>query len=232
MPTVAVRDAGGATAALVPAEMDTLHADPDGEVTMFEATVPAAGAQSVAAVEGGTILAERRRSAHPPRVRVIAPTRGSRVGGQGPAVVRWRATDADRDALTVALEYSRNDGATWERMYVGPNTGSARLSNRFFSAAPRARVRARVLDRFDEGAATSAPFRALGALPTVAIGGPRSLRLANDARLELRGDAFDDRGGRAHLRGSANSVSASRRSEASSSSLNLSRSRESSATLN
>jgi hypothetical protein len=168
------------------------HVEGGGAFTELSADVPAsAAAGSVSVVQDGAAIATRPRSAHPPTVRVIAPAGGARVARQ--ATVRWVATDADDDALTATVAYSRDDGRTWRTIYSGPDQGKALLPGAYFSGSRRARVLVRVSDGFDETGARSARFRAKGAPPLVRIhSAGTAARLLNTSTLVLSGEGFDD----------------------------------------
>ena len=98
--------------------------------------------------------------------RVLAPRAGARLGGGRSVTLRWRATDADRDALTVHVEYSLSGGGTWRTVFVGPNHGTARLPASFLGRTTRAVIRVRANDGFNEAHAKSGRWRG----PTAARG--------------------------------------------------------------
>jgi len=64
----------------------------------------------------GTVLAERTVSANPPVVTVISPNGGETV--DVPTNVTWSASDADDDALSYTIQYSTDNGATWQAVAV------------------------------------------------------------------------------------------------------------------
>jgi hypothetical protein len=124
---------------------------------------------------------------------VLAPGAGARVGAGRTVLVRWRATNPERLALTAIIDYSRDGGRTWRPIFVGPNKGHALLQSFFFTASRRARVRVRINDGFNETDARSRVFIALGAPPQVTILTRlvRRMHFAGDARLQLTGLAVD-----------------------------------------
>jgi hypothetical protein len=177
-----------------------------GEATTFlSADVPLTGVAPGAlpadlaelqVVSGGTVRARVVRSATAPSVRVLAPVAGERVGAAPMTEVRWAATDRDADAdLLVAVDYSTDDGKTWDTVYEGPNTGEAQISSGMLSMSSLARFRIRVSDGFDETSALSEQFVAVGRPPRVTILSPRSLeRSRSDGSLYLAATAYDDEG--------------------------------------
>jgi hypothetical protein len=156
---------------------------------LLEAVVPAAAVAGVDVVANGTMLATRRKSAHPPTVTIPRlPTFHA-----GNATVRWRAADRDRDALVVDVDYSGDGGRTWNQVWMGPNVSSARLPDRYLFRSTRARIRVVVNDGFQTATAVSRPFSAPGAPPSVRIITPEpGLRQPNDAPLVLSAQVFDD----------------------------------------
>ena len=67
---VVVRDAAGRLLSDTGVEVTTFE-DADGR--MLEANVPAAGAASVQVVKDGVVVAERSRSTHRPRAKILSP---------------------------------------------------------------------------------------------------------------------------------------------------------------
>jgi hypothetical protein len=115
-------------------------------------------------------------------------------------VLRWRASDADRDALTMSADYSADGGRHWKTIFLGRDRGHVKLPTRLLTGSRNARLRVRANDGFVETARTSRRFTSDGARPVVTIATPaRGMRLRADATLVAAGSAYDD-GGRA-LRG-------------------------------
>jgi len=168
---------------------------PDGSAAGFSTELRARGAALVQVVAGGAVLAERRRSANRPRVRVRRPVRGSKVPGRGFATIRWSASDRDRDRLTFDVDYSRNGGRTWLPVVIGARGRSARLPARLLGASARARIRVRANDGFNEVTGRSPRFIATGRAPEVTIFSlPRRARIDGNDLVALEGQAYDDRG--------------------------------------
>ena len=64
-------------------------------------------------LHGTTLLISRTVSAHTPIITVTAPNGGEVLNGST-YTVTWTASDADSDPLTYLLEYSTDNGATWQ----------------------------------------------------------------------------------------------------------------------
>jgi hypothetical protein len=193
--SIAIRDAAGQTLATIPMAEDQMHSDDGarGQFTLLEATVPAAGAESLAILAAGVQVATLRRSAHAPAVRFTAPKAGARVGGTPAVRVAWDSTDEDGDDLLTTLEYSGDGGKSW-RMVAETDRGSIDLDRRLLAASRDARLRVTVNDGWNETQALSAKFRSLGAAPAVRVLEPAArFRTANDQAISLAATATDDR---------------------------------------
>lgn len=188
------RDAGGAELVNVAMGAEETHVDGLGGVTLLTGQIAAANVTRVEIVRNGNVLASRDASASTPTVSVTAPKARARVGS-GSYRVRWKAADADGNALLAKVDYSPDDGRSWETVYIGPNTGSATIRGDQLSRSSRARMRVRVNDGFREGQALSKRFTAEGRPPLVEITSPGSGgRVPADETVLLAGTALDDRG--------------------------------------
>lgn len=108
-------------------------------------------------------------------------------------LVRWEASDRDRDALTAAIYSSSDGGRRWRLIYSGPNSGSANLPASYFPGSHRSRVLVRVSDGFNEGTAISPIFRSVGARPQVRVIAPEPKQgVLSSSAVLLQGEAFDD----------------------------------------
>ena len=183
-------DAGGAQLVEVAMVETSAHVDGEPPAVTLDGVVPAAGVARIAIVRDGVTLAERAQSANAPEVSFT----GIPSFRRGRATVRWRASDADRDALLATLDYSADGGRTFERIWTGPNRSGVRLPARLLPRTSRARLRVTVNDGFRASSAKSRTFASPGAAPLVDVVSPPSgMRQPNDAPLALTGRAFDDR---------------------------------------
>ncbi|MFZ1756267.1 MAG: hypothetical protein WAU10_21130, partial [Caldilineaceae bacterium] len=81
--------------------------------------IPAAsGTQTIELRRGGTLLASRTVSAHPPTTTLLAPNGGESVGPAG-VTVSWQMADEDDDPLTAAILFSPDNGASWQTLQTG-----------------------------------------------------------------------------------------------------------------
>lgn len=86
---------------------------------------PAASAIQVR--EGDRVLAEARISAHAPEVRLLAPNGGETLAA--PLDIRWEGADADGDRLDFTVQYSPDDGDSWQAIVVGHLGTALRLDS-------------------------------------------------------------------------------------------------------
>ena len=157
----------------------------------FVAPVPAR-ADAVELTSHGAVLDRQQRN-RPPKVRLLAPARHARAHSRGKLIVRWSASDPDRDQLQATVDYSFDGGRSWRTVYDGPSTGSAGVPGRFLEGSPRARIRVYVNDGFNEASVTSPVFRADGTAPVAQIIRPgRGEPVRGSERTLLIGSAFDD----------------------------------------
>jgi hypothetical protein len=190
--TLVARGANGKILASVPMTATAGHVDQDAAFDEITGTVPASGTMSIAVEAHGKVLVSRVRPARAPRVQVLTPASGERVGAGPTVLVRWTAASPEHVPLTASVDYSPDGGRSWRTIYIGADRGRASLPSFYLLASPDARVRVRINDGFNETAAVSAPFAAAGAPPQVSITAPEpGTRLSGEATLQLAGEAFD-----------------------------------------
>jgi hypothetical protein len=206
-----VRNSAGGTIANAPMQAIGAHNDGTGTpVVLLSATIPVPGAATAAGVphsaagpvpasvtilDQGQPVAQRKRSLHVPSVRVISPAGGATVGRGRVVAVVFRAHHAGSGVLSAKVDYSFDDGHTYNTLWIGPARGRVLLPSVLLSASRQARIRVRVSDGFNEGRATSGRFTAIGSPPSVLITRPAGgARVSADGALELAGFGTDDRG--------------------------------------
>lgn len=162
-------DAGGHVLATNAIYVDEL--DGDTGMRIFTELVPmATGATYLQLRADGVVLDEQAASAHAPQVTLLSPNGGEDVIPG--SVVRWSVTDADGDALTIMLLYSRDDGVTWRPIKMGATGNSYTLENPLREASA-ARMRVIASDGFLTAQDDSDQlFSIPGNAPWAVIGGP------------------------------------------------------------
>jgi cysteine-rich repeat protein len=191
-----LRDAGGSVLASVPLTPLYQQADAPGmphdtSQGSFTVLVPAApGAAAVALSKDGVTRAIREASAHAPEVTVVFPNGGDEIG-PGEAALAWAATDADGDALTFLVQWSRDGGATWDTLDPEASESSLTIDTDLLAATTSGRLRVVASDGFlgavdeSDGDVTVPPkaprVRILAPTGTVPIVGARAALLRGAA---------------------------------------------------
>ena len=198
-----LRDAAGNTLASAIPATSSVHSDGQRPGTLLEATLPFdPAAASVVVSADGVALTVRTRSLNAPDVAITSPGPGVRVGHSATTLVRWTSSDLDGDPLTSAVDYSADGGRHWKVVADNVHGQSASVPSWLLSTSTDARIRVRVSDGFNATTAVSGALRAAGAPPAVhIIGGAPGGRMRADAKLLLRGSAYDDAG--RHLTGAS-----------------------------
>ena len=137
---------------------------------------------------GPTLLWSKAVSAHAPAVSITAPSGGTYSAG-GTVPVSWNASDPDGDALQFYLEYSSNNGATWQPVALQLTGTSFNWHPGFALASTTARLRITASDGFNTAQAVSAPFT-LTARPPIAV-----IRDPKNGQTFLEGETIQLTGG-------------------------------------
>jgi hypothetical protein len=193
--SLVLRDRAGHSLASAPLVVQSNHDDNfnhPANIVSFSGSVPQVpgGATLQVTDSAGHVLATKSRSAHAPVVRMISPHGGRIAGSARPITIRYKAADADHDALQALIEYSTNDGRSFKLISYGPATGRVRLPARLFPATRHGRIRITVNDGFNQTAAVSKRFVSLGAPPTIEIVSAPTKAVRDDAPVPLSATAF------------------------------------------
>lgn len=109
---LAFLDNAGSTLASYPFEVKPGTHPIEGETLTFALTVPYPELTVKLAISfDGKVQTELLRSANPPSVNVISPSKSEEW--KGLQTISWEANDADGDLLLYDVDYSPDDGATW-----------------------------------------------------------------------------------------------------------------------
>ncbi len=141
--------------------------------------------------EGTSILAERDRSLNPPAVRLISPNGGERWSGI--QNITWVASDPDDQQLLYTLQYSVDEGSTWELLAGGLTGTNFTVDSSTFRGATHALLRVLASDGFYTVSDTSdVPFAIEDKPPTVTILQPSTrANFTTDDLIFLRGEVVD-----------------------------------------
>jgi hypothetical protein len=117
------------------------------------------GTQRVQLVHGATILDERAGSAHAPQVTLSEPNGGE--FWQGVQTIKGAGLDEDGDALSYALLYSRDGGASWTPLTTGQSGSSYTLDTGALPGGTQCLVKVRASDGFHSREDVSDAFLAV-----------------------------------------------------------------------
>ncbi|MCA8958871.1 MAG: VWA domain-containing protein [Planctomycetes bacterium] len=126
----------------------------------------------VTVVHGGFDIAERLASAHAPTISIIFPAGGETLATDD-LTFTWDSADDDADALVHLVQYSPDDGVSWQTLAVATPAESITVPRAELTAGTSARLRVYASDGFHSAEATSAPFTVANNPPGVSILAPR-----------------------------------------------------------
>jgi len=187
------RDPNGGVVARASAQLVAVADQPGTQLASGE--LPAASSlQSISVVVDGKQVASRAARRFMPRISLLTPTTLEALGEAPTVSVRWSVPGADSE-LTVRVEYSDDDGATYRPIGVTSSRDGMELPARLFSASKAARIRLTANDGFEEASVTSVAFPSRGSPPTVSLLEPHDdVSVLSTATVNVAGMAFDDRG--------------------------------------
>jgi len=153
-------------------------------------------------IPGGTARAEIRykgqsvwsvsSGGQAPRLTLLAPMGGERFPGGEEIAIEWAALDMDGDALTYAVEYSLDGGATFRPLARALRETRHSWTTSTVAGSDRMVVRVTASDGFNTTQAASGPFAGEGGPPLVAILSPGAgARHPTSLPLSLLGWASD-----------------------------------------
>jgi len=199
---IVLRGAGGAELArypFTPAPVDggpALQASAERDVSLLAISelVPYIDGTVRVDIEGpgGTVLETVTAGANPPVVNLIAPNGGGTLSGD-PITVSWTASDPDADPLTFAVQYTPDDGATWQMVSQNVTSMSLDIPRANLTAGSAARFRVWASDGIHSATDTSdAAFTVPNVPPTVKIVKPASgIKIMAGQTLALEANAYD-----------------------------------------
>lgn len=167
--------------------------EPGHSLGFFSELVPYVDGTDVVDIEGPDGLVDRvSAGSRAPTVRVTAPNGGEHLSGDA-LDVSWTASDADGDPLIFNVQYSADDGASWEVVAQGVTENHVAIDRINLAASTGARVRVWVSDgihtAWDE---PDAAFELANATPSVAIVAPaQDLTVAAGQTVQFSADAAD-----------------------------------------
>jgi hypothetical protein len=164
-------DAGGsvlderAIIPLVPSEMV------DGQFAFVQAVPNLPGANRVQVLHGSTVLNESRASQNAPTLALTTPA--VNVGSETLSL-QWTASDADNDPLLFSVQFSPDDGVSWESLSVHDPALGFTVSTRHLRGGTACLLRVVATDGFRTTMATTAPFNVARHASSLTISGIRN----------------------------------------------------------
>ncbi|HZY42719.1 MAG TPA: dockerin type I domain-containing protein, partial [Anaerolineae bacterium] len=124
----------------------------------------------------------------------------SPAGGEsftsGNVPIAWTAIDADNDALQVAIEFSKDDGAMWAQVGSDSGSGTLDIPIEQLAGSASARIRVWASDGFLSGTVTSNAFSVAAQAPSPFIITPLTgATYLEGQAVPLLGRAFDQQDG-------------------------------------
>ena len=110
--------------------------------------------------------------------------------------IAWTATDADNDPLQVAIEFSKDDGASWSQIGSAHGSGTLDVPIEQLAGSASARIRVWASDGFLSGTVTSNAFSVAAQAPSPFIITPlEGATYLEGQAVPLLGRAFDQQDG-------------------------------------
>jgi hypothetical protein len=156
--SVRLEDASGQTIATYPVTPQASEGQNADEFTSYTLAVPRPeNLARVVLLYQDQELAARAASANAPAITLTAPMGGESLDSL-PFAITWAASDADGDALTFNVDYSTDDGATWQKLAWGWPETTLEVDSARLPGAAQARIRVAANDGFLTTFAESAAF--------------------------------------------------------------------------
>jgi hypothetical protein len=151
------------------------------------------GASQVVFLRGGTEIGRYQASAGTPTVNLLSPNGGEAWPAQGTQKIRWEAGDSDSPDLTYVVQYSPDNGGTWNPLVNFTRQTEVSVDTSTVAGSSQALVRVVASDGFNTATdVSSAPFTVAGKGPYLAILSPDDgATFATGREVVLQGAATD-----------------------------------------
>jgi hypothetical protein len=165
--------------------------DYDGPDRPFMVVMPFyASTARIVVLQNGAEVAARAVSSHAPSVEILRPVGGETVSGD--LLVEWYATDPDGDPLRYTVQYSPDQGATWQAVATDHFTPTLTVSGNALAGSDQALIRVIATDGVNTGMNESAAFTVLPHPPQAVIVRPADRTVVEaDTELALSGRGWD-----------------------------------------
>jgi hypothetical protein len=172
--SVELQDATGktlSTLVFLPANEDNVSSDSG----PFHIQIPwVEGGTTLVFKYNGSEIGRRQASKGIPVVTLVSPNGGENWGQTGAQTIRWTGSDPDGDSLTYIVDYSRDNGVTWETLAANIEDTQLKIDDiSGFAGGSAALIRVIGTDGFNTAQAVSdKPFNVAGKGPAVHISSP------------------------------------------------------------
>lgn len=140
-------------------------------------------------------LASRSASANKPEVRLVSPNGGEMLTGEF-ATISWSASDADNDTLRYVVQFSDDNGNTWQALTVDWTDTTLEIDPSFMSGTETGLIRVLASDGFHTSQDQSdTVFSVSAKAPRVEIDTHDGATFASDQTVTLEGSGYDMEGG-------------------------------------
>lgn len=141
-----------------------------GQFAFVQAVPNLPGASRLQVLEGSTVLNETRTSQNAPFLILQMPV----VNAPAETLsLRWTASDADDDPLLFSVQFSSNDGASWESLSIHDPALALTVSTRSIRGGTACRLRVIATDGFRTTTVMTGPFFVPKHAPSIAFTGVR-----------------------------------------------------------
>ena len=150
----------------------------------------------------GVLIGAVSGSQNPPSVDVISPNGAEIIAGEE-LDIEWVAEDADGDSLTYTVQYSRDDGATWQTLNTDWSGTSITVPQSHLGGTSEGLIRVKASDGFNTAQDISdGTFATSNTAPTARIISPSDGAVTDtSSAITLEGRSYDTEDG--SLTGSA-----------------------------
>jgi len=122
----------------------------------------------------GAVLATQSVPTGVPRVEILSPRGGERLGAGDVLEIHWAGSHPDHARLTYRIEYSSNGGQSFRLIQAGLRQTTLSWHNRIYPGGDQAVIRVVANDGFHSASATSPPFVVERKPPQVHLIWPRN----------------------------------------------------------
>jgi Tol biopolymer transport system component len=141
--------------------------------------------------EGAKKLTELSTTPNAPQVRLLTALDGLTVSGE--VIINWTASDADGDELSYLIEYSPDNGQSWQILGLNLARPTYTLNADYLMGTVQGKIRISASDGLNTGSSVSDGFFNVdNKAPVVFIEFPQNdSRITYDTVINLVGEAFD-----------------------------------------